>query len=170
MYLKSATGPGAATSGLLTPLLLQLLMPLGLPQGTAADPPRPSEQNCWTSCLLGAVPGAPRPRIPAAPRRRGDIACKEKQRRIKWTGTLMKYKLFYFLRCYLSVISHIVLYFPHSTYSNVQYVDCRFTYTVVNIYGAVCHRNHIFCPHIVLFFKKILYNCNSLLCNLVGNL
>ena len=87
-YLKSATAPagGRAVLWLLMPpleaLLLQLPPLAGLRLSGETNPPTnpfppnpPREQNCWTSCLLGAVPGAPNPRIPAAPRRRGDIAC-----------------------------------------------------------------------------------------------
>jgi hypothetical protein len=72
-YLYSATGPAAESMAglpmLAAPLLL--LAAVGVRPG---EPVR--EQNWWTSCLLGAVPGAPSPRIPAAPRRRGDIACR----------------------------------------------------------------------------------------------
>ncbi len=72
-YLYSATGPAAESmAGLPMLLLLQLLL-----LGAGVRPGEPvREQNWWTSCLLGAVPGAPSPRIPAAPRRRGEIACR----------------------------------------------------------------------------------------------
>ncbi len=73
-YLYSATGPAAESMAGLPMLLAPLLLLLAAAGVRPGEPVR--EQNWWTSCLLGAVPGAPSPRIPAAPRRRGEIACR----------------------------------------------------------------------------------------------
>jgi hypothetical protein len=73
-YLYSATGPAADSMAGLPMLLAQLLLLLAAAGLRPGEPVR--EQNWCTSCLLGAVPGAPSPRIPAAPRRRGEIACR----------------------------------------------------------------------------------------------